>query len=346
MKNYILLLLLAGQTAVAAAQDGDSRSLYLTKSLANDAITSAVVRTSAGGIVVSGQAGQAPRVEVYIKGNNGSELSKEEIKKRLDKDYTLDISVSGHEVRAIAKSKRQNFFNWRSSLSISFRIYVPQQCATDLETSGGGIGLDNLKGNEKFSTSGGGLTIDRLYGTIRGNTSGGGIHVSNSGDDISLETSGGGIEAKNCNGRIRLETSGGGITLENLKGTINAETSGGGVNGNNISGELITSTSGGSIDLKRMAGSISAQTSGGGLYAQMLKVGKYLKLESSAGNVDIELPQNQGYDLDLRGEGVSPSSVAKFNGQWEKERVSGKYNGGGIPVKAEASGGSVNIKFR
>ena len=78
----------------------------------------------------------------------------------------------------------------------------------------------------------------------------------------------------------------------------------------------------------------------------MLKVGKYLKLESSAGNVDIELPQNQGYDLDLRGEGVSPSSVAKFNGQWEKERVNGKYNGGGIPVKAEASGGSVNIKFR
>lgn len=346
MKNYILLLLLAGQTAVAAAQDKDSRSLYLTKSLANDAINSVLVNTSGGGIVVSGKAGEAPRVEVYIKGNNGSNLSKEEIQKRLDKDYTLDVSVSGHQVRAIAKSKHQGFFNWRSSLNIAFRIYVPEQCSTDLQTSGGGIGIDNLKGNQKFSTSGGGLQIDRLNGIVRGNTSGGGIHVSNSGNDISLETSGGGIEAKNCTGKIRLETSGGGITLENLKGTINAETSGGGVDGNNIDGELITTTSGGSINLKRMAGSISASTSGGGLYAQVLKVGKYLKFESSAGNVDLELPQNQGYDLDLRGDGVSPSSLAKFNGSWEKERVRGSYNGGGIPVKAESSGGSVNLRLK
>ncbi|WP_022832775.1 DUF4097 family beta strand repeat-containing protein [Mucilaginibacter oryzae] len=346
MKNYILLLLLAGQTVVAAAQDKDRNALYLTKSLANDAINSVLVNTSGGGIVVSGKAGEAPRVEVYIKGNNGNILSKEEIQKRLDKDYTLDVSVSGHQVRAIAKSKRQNFFNWRSSLNIAFRIYVPGQCSTDLQTSGGGIVIDNLKGNQKFSTSGGGLQLDRLYGVVRGNTSGGGIQVSNSGNDISLETSGGGIEAKNCSGKIRLETSGGGIVLENLKGNINAETSGGGVDGNNIDGELMTTTSGGSINLKRIMGSVSASTSGGGLYAQLLKVGKYIKLESSAGNVDIELPQNQGYDLDLRGDGVSPSSLAKFNGTWEKERVRGSYNGGGIPVKAESSGGSVNLRLK
>jgi hypothetical protein len=345
MKNYILLLLLAGQTAVAVAQDNDSRSLYLTKSLANDAITSAVVNTSAGGIVVSGKAGEAPRVEVYIKGNNGQVLSKDEIKRRLDKDYTLDVSVNGHEVRAIAKTKRHSFFNWSSTLSIAFRVYVPQQCSTNLETSGGGIGLDNLKGNEKFTTSGGGLQIDRLDGVIRGTTSGGGIYVSNTGNDIVLETSGGGIEAKNCNGKIRLNTSGGGLRLDNLKGNIDAHTSGGGVEGNNIIGELITSTSGGGINLKRVSGSVDASTSGGGLYAQMLQVGKYLKLESSAGNVDIELPKKQGYDLDLRGDDVSPSVVAGFNGSWEKEHVRGSLNGGGIPVKAAASGGSVNLKF-
>ncbi|HTF27271.1 MAG TPA: hypothetical protein VK625_00425, partial [Flavitalea sp.] len=221
MKTYLLLFFLACRTVVVMAQDNEDKTPYLTKSLSNNAINSVVVNTSAGGILVSGRTGEAPRVEVYIKGNNGRELSKDEIKKRLDEDYDLSVSVVGHEVRAIARNKRNNF-DWKRAISISFKIYVPSQTSTDLKTSGGGIRLDNLKGNENFTTSGGGLQIDRLNGMIHGVTSGGGIQVSNSGDNIDLETSGGGIIAKNCSGKIKLETSGGGLQLENLKGAINA----------------------------------------------------------------------------------------------------------------------------
>lgn len=346
MKTYLLLFVLACSAVVATAQDNDNTPPYLTKSLANNAINSVVVNTSAGGINVSGRSGEAPRVEVYIKGNNGRQLSKEEIKKRLDEDYDLSVSVSGHEVRAIAKNKH-NFSNWKKSISISFKIYVPEQTATDLRTSGGGIILDNLKGNETFTTSGGGLMINKVSGTIRGETSGGGIIVSNSDNDINLETSGGGIIAKNCSGKIKLETSGGGIQLANLRGTISAHTSGGGVQGNNITGELITSTSGGGIDLKQMDCSLNASTSAGSLYAQMKKVGKYLKLEASSGNIDMELPLKQGLDLDISGDAInqSPSKISGFSGQWEKDRIKGKVNGGGIPVSADASSGNVNVKF-
>lgn len=346
MKKYLLLFFLAGQTVAALAQDSEGKTPYLTKSLANDAINSVVVNTSAGGISVSGRSGETPRVEVYIRGNNGRELSKEEVKKRLDEDYDLSIAVTGHEVRAIAKNKHENF-NWKRSISISFKIYVPAQTATDLKTSGGGIMLDNLKGNEKFTTSGGGLQVDKLFGTIRGNTSGGGIIVSNSGDDINLQTSGGGIIAKNCTGKIKLETSGGGLRLENLKGTINAQTSGGGVEGNNIEGELITSTSGGGIDLKQMNCSLSASTSAGSLHAQINKVGKYLKLDVSSGNIDLELPLKQGLDLDIRADAINqhPSKISGFSGQWDKDHIKGSVNGGGIPVTADASSGNINLRF-
>ncbi|MGN8067956.1 DUF4097 family beta strand repeat-containing protein [Mucilaginibacter sp. SG564] len=344
MKTYFLLFALACSTTTALAQD-DSRTPYLTKSLASDAINRVVVNTSAGGILVSGRSGEAARVEVYIKGNNGRDLSKEEIKKRLDEDYDLSVSVSGHEVRAIAKSKH-NFSDWKRQMSISFKIYVPEQTSTDLRTSGGGINLDNLKGNESFTTSGGGLNIDRLNGVVRGETSGGGISVSNSGNDINLETSGGGIIAKNCTGKIRLETSGGGLTLDNLNGNINANTSGGGIHGNSITGELNTSTSGGGIDLKQMDCSLSASTSGGSLNAQIKRVGKYLKLEASSGNINLELPLKQGLNLDLRGNRVQPTDkINSFNGEWEKDHVKGSVNGGGAPVTAEASSGNVNVRF-
>lgn len=341
MKTYFTLFVVAFQSVVALAQDNEK--LYMTKSLANDAISSVVVTTSAGGIKVSGKSGEAPRIEVYIQGNNGRELSKEEIQKRLDEDYDMNIAVNGHELSATVKTKHR-LDNWRDQMSISFKIYVPQQVSTDLRTSGGGIDLDNLKGNETFTTSGGGLAIDKVTGTIRGRTSGGGIQVENSGDDIDLTTSGGGIEAKNCTGKIRLVTSGGGLQLLDLKGDIYAHTSGGGVEGNNIEGDLETGSSGGSIDLRNMNCSLRATTSAGSLFAQMKQVGKYMRLSTSSGDIDLELPAKQGLDLNLHGESVSQHQFNGFNGDWDKNHVRGTVNGGGASVDASANG-DINVKF-
>ncbi|HJP64513.1 MAG TPA: DUF4097 family beta strand repeat-containing protein [Mucilaginibacter sp.] len=341
MKTFLTLFIVACQTTFALAQD--DKTPYLTKSLANNAISNVVVSTSAGGIQVSGRSGEAPRIEVYIRGNNDRELSKTEIEKRLAEDYQMDIDVSGHELKAIVKT-RHNFRNWNNGISISFKIYVPQNVSTDLQTSGGGISLDNLKGNETFKTSGGGLNIDHLSGIIRGRTSGGGIRVTNSDNDIELNTSGGGITARNCNGKIRLVTSGGGLELDDLKGDIDAHTSGGGIRGNNIDGELITGTSGGGIDLRNMNCALQANTSGGSLSAEMKHVGKYLRLSSSAGNVDVELPAKQGLDLNLRGERVDQHQFSGFKGDWDKDRVRGTVNGGGAPVDVSANG-NVSVHF-
>ncbi len=347
MKTYLTLFIVACQSVAALAQDNDNQTPYLTKSLANDAISSVVVSTSAGGISVSGKSGESPRIEVYIRGNNNRELSKEEIKKRLDEDYDMTIAVNGHELNATVKRKHEHEMNidWRNSISISFKIYVPEHVTTDLKTSGGGINLDNLKGNENFRTSGGGLNIDKLSGTIHGHTSGGGINVSNSSEDIDLETSGGGIVAKNCDGTIRLRTSGGGLVLEDLNGTINAHTSGGGIEGNNIEGELVTGTSGGGIDLQHMSCSLEATTSGGNLNAQMVKVGKYLKLHASAGDIDLQLPAKQGLDLDLNAERINDRIADGFKGEWNKRHVDGSVNGGGVPVSADAHSGNIDVKF-
>jgi putative NIF3 family GTP cyclohydrolase 1 type 2 len=344
MKAYFTLLIVASQTVAALAQS--DKTPYLTKSLSNDAINSVEVTTSAGGIQVSGESGQVSRIEVYIKGNNNQELSKEEIAKRLAEDYDMNIAVNGHELTATVKNKH-SFSNWKRQMSISFKIFVPQAVSSNLKTSGGGISLDNLKGNETFSTSGGGLDIDKVTGVIRGRTSGGGIDVKNSGDDIDLVTSGGGIDAKNCSGNIKLVTSGGGLQLEDLKGTIHARTSGGGVEGKNIEGELITSTSGGGIDLRGLSCSLDAGTSAGDLRVEMKQVGKYVKLSASSGSIDMRLPSKQGFDLNISGDRINErgSKISGFTGDWSKNRVSGSVNGGGIPVDAHASSGEIEVKF-
>ncbi len=137
------------------------------------------------------------------------------------------------------------------------------------------------------------------------------------------------------------------MRLENLKGNISAHTSGGGIEGSSIEGELVTSTSGGGIDLRGMNCSLDASTSAGSLHAEMIHVGKYLKLESSAGNINLELPLKQGLDLSIRGDRVNqhPWKLSDFTGEWNKDRIKGTVNGGGIPVSANASSGNVNVKF-
>lgn len=335
MKKYIILFIAACQGITALAQD--NKTPYLTKSLSGANIKNVYVTTSGGSITVSGASGQEPRVEVYISGNNGlGTLSNDEIKKRLEENYTLDITAGGGELKVIAKNKHN--MNWRSSLSIGFKVYVPQNVATKLETSGGSIHLDNLSGQEVFETSGGSLHIEKLTGNIHGRTSGGSITLLNSKDNIDLETSGGSIRASNCSGNIHLETSGGSIRLEDLSGKIGAETSGGSVGANNIKGELKTGTSGGSINLTNLACSLDTYTSGGSIHAQLKEASKFVKIDASGGHVDLELPSKQGFDLNLRADKVSAElGSGSFNGTKEKDRVEGKLNGGGISVDVSGS---------
>jgi len=339
MKAYIILFFLACQSTFALAQE--NKTPYITKPLSDAGIKHVYVTTSGGSITVSGAAGEKPRIEVYITGNNGFTPSNEEIKKRLAEDYDLNISVNGGELRASAKNKHDHDWDWRRSLNIAFKVYVPKDVATNLETSGGSIHLDNLSGDEKFGTSGGSLHIDKLTGNIHGRTSGGSITVSNSGENIDLQTSGGSVHADNCKGTIKLETSGGSLHLNDLSGKIDATTSGGSIQANNIKGDLRTGTSGGSVNLSGLACSLDTYTSGGSIHAELTSLGKFVKIDASSGHVDLSLP-NKGLDLNLHGNRVNADLGSNFSGTKDKDRIEGKLNGGGVPVDVNG-GGRVNL---
>ena len=326
MKKLLSLLILGLSTlSISFAQDKETP--YLVKTYQSSEVQNLNVRTSGGGITVTGQPGNETRVEVYIRPNNwnGSSLSKAEIEERLE-EYELSVKKEGGTVYCLAKRKRESNWNdWKKSLNITFKIYSPEKVSTDLQTSGGGINLKNLTGNLEFTTSGGGLKLTNLGGNVKGRTSGGGIDLTGCRDVIDVSTSGGGIGADNCKGDIRLSTSGGGLRLKGLDGTIKATTSGGGVRAEEITGELITSTSGGSID------------------ADIKSFGKYLSLSTSAGSINVRMPMDKGLDLDLDANRVRVPEIKNFSGRMEKDRVKGTVNGGGIPVTMDANSGGIHI---
>ena len=300
-------------------------------------------QTSGGSLMVEGGSSSEARVEMYVHSNNWNgkdELSKAEIEERLA-DYDIEIRQEGNTLVATARPKNNNM-NWKKGLSISFKFYTPRNLTTNISTSGGSIKMSHLAGQQRFRTSGGSIQLADMKGDIEGNTSGGSIKLADCHNQIDLKTSGGSIEATNSDGTINLNTSGGSIRLSGLNGVVKARTSGGSINGDGIDGELVTSTSGGSIRIRNMAGSIDAETSAGSVEVAMSRVDKFVKLETTAGSVRVQMPMNKGMDLDLSGNRVS-APLTNFNGSAEKDRIVGKMNGGGIPVRLNANSGSVYI---
>lgn len=344
MKKVLLLLISASFSVAIHAQNKNEQEPYTTKTF-NESVKNVEVKTSGGSISVSGADGGGARVEIFIRASNGKDvlLSKDEIQQRLTEDYELNVSVNGNKLIAIAKPKERDI-DWKKGLSISFKITVPKNVTTNLATSGGSISLKDLTGTNEFATSGGSLNVNTLSGKTKGRTSGGSINVVNSKDDIDLATSGGSINADKCTGNVRLATSGGSLNLSSLSGSIKALTSGGSIRGENINGELVTHTSGGSIDLKDLTCSIEASTSGGHVEVSIKTLGKYVKLNNSGGNIDLQVPKGKGIDLKLKGDKVSSEvTLANFNGTMEKREIDGKLNGGGIPVSANAGSGRVTL---
>jgi hypothetical protein len=93
-----------------------------------------------------------------------------------------------------------------------------------------------------------------------------------------------------------------------------------------------------------MSCSLEATTSGGNLDCQMTKVGKYLRLHASGGDIDLEIPAKQGLDLNLTADHIDESILSGFTGDWQKRHVNGSVNGGGVPVDAHANG-NLDVRY-
>ena len=141
----LLSLFIIGLSFVTISFAQDKETPYLVKTYQSSEVQNLNVRTSGGGITVTGQPGNETRVEVYIRPNNwkNGTISKAEIEERLE-EYELSVKKEGGTLYCLAKRKNNSSWNdWKKSLSITFKIYSPEKVSTDLQTSGGGINLKN-----------------------------------------------------------------------------------------------------------------------------------------------------------------------------------------------------------
>ena len=333
-KLFVLFVsfLVSANFCMVYTQD-QGRAPFMTRTFSASSIKEVEATTSGGSLTLTGDTDSNAVVEVYVSRDNWSE---ERIKQALDENYTIEIKVENGKLYVAAKQKR-SFTNWnQTGLSISFKILVPKQVNSDLQTSGGSIQISNLSGTQNFKTSGGSLAINNVSGNTVGATSGGSIAVVGSKDNIDLRTSGGSITAKDCSGIINLNTSGGSLNLSNLSGDITARTSGGSISASDIKGTLKTGTSGGSVRLSGISGNADASTSGGSMEVKIVSVSDYVRL-SNSGNLSLSLPAGKGYNLNVKANKIETSGLKDFRGSMESTSIQGTVGSGGAELNVKSS---------
>jgi hypothetical protein len=328
LRCNLTLLLVFALACCCEAQVKVSHKAILKKALTTDVIEKVTITTSGGSIEVHGITTGEPYLEIFASTFKGDEetLTLEGLKKRIDQDYKVDISVRSKQLNIITQGKNKNM-DWRQQINFSIHVYVRPNVSTELNTKGGNFELENLNGK------------------IHGKTAGGNITVQNCKSDIELKTSGGNITADGCEGIIILSTAGGSLDLTNLIGNIKATTSGGSIHGSNITGELIAHTVGSNVNLSNLFCSLEASTRAGNITIGIKEPGKYLKVSNYAGNINLKTATKKGLNLDVYAQKISTNLLNSFVGTQNEQEIRGTLNGGGIPVNIRADGGRLTLTF-
>ncbi|WP_138431806.1 DUF4097 family beta strand repeat-containing protein [Fodinibius saliphilus] len=178
---------------------------------------------------------------------------------------------------------------------------------------------------------------------IDAQTAGGHVNASSLSGNYLFKTKGGHIELNTIDGNIEAKTQGGHITGNQLSGTMRLTTGGGHIKTTDVEGSLKAETGGGHIEITQLKGMANAKTSGGNITATVMKANGPIKLQSSAGNISLLLPENIKANLDISGSAIEMADLFNFNGTKNKGSISGTINGGGTDVVASCGFGNVNI---
>jgi hypothetical protein len=162
---------------------------------------------------------------------------------------------------------------------------------------------------------------------------------------INVRTGGGSIELRDTVGAASLRTSGGNVSAKNVTGNVEARTSGGSIHGETIKGDVDAGTSGGNVRLLQIDGAIRGKTSGGSVSCSLVGANRGISMTTSGGSIELILPKGTTGNIDAGTSGGNVrTELAVTSTDWGDNKLVGSLNGGGAPIYAHTSGGSISLR--
>jgi DUF4097 and DUF4098 domain-containing protein YvlB len=132
-------------------------------------------------------------------------------------------------------------------------------------------------------------------------------------------------------------------TSPTFVGKVVARTSSGDVIARNVRGDSDLKTSGGDIRAT-IDGKIAAHTSGGNVTAELVGANRGISVSSSGGDLTIRVPKSTTGELEASTSGGSVrTELPVTTTEMGEHKLTGTINGGGNPIYAHTSGGSIKL---
>ncbi|MCS6953100.1 MAG: DUF4097 family beta strand repeat-containing protein [Bryobacterales bacterium] len=184
---------------------------------------------------------------------------------------------------------------------------------------------------ERIESSNGGIRIENIDGDARLRTSNGSVRVAALGGDLEAETSNGGVELEDVDGKLTVRTSNGGIRGTGVRGPLDAQTSNGAIR----------------VAFQQLHGHrpIRAVTSNGSIELELPELSGGVEASTSNGAITLRLPAS--ISADVRAVTSNSSITSDFDvrvrGRMSKTHVEGAIGSGGPLLDLKTSNGAIRL---
>lgn len=164
-----------------------------------------------GGVSVKGWSKQNVLVRAKVEAQAESEAQAKSLVGQ------VRVLAAGSQVRAEGPDSARKQGGW----SVSYEVFVPNRTDLELRAHNGGIHLEDVRGQIRFTTVNGGVHLARLAGAVRGQTTNGGLHIELNGnrwdgEELDASTTNGGVTMsipEAYSARLETGTVNGGLVI-------------------------------------------------------------------------------------------------------------------------------------
>jgi DUF4097 and DUF4098 domain-containing protein YvlB len=236
-------------------------------------------------------------------------------KENADK-VTIEVTKEGDLVRVETKyPKREGGRFWggdRISVSVDYKVWVPDQAAVDLNSVSGDVTVAAIGGKAKVTCVSGDVKLAGAAGA-----------------EITLTS--GDLELGNIAGDAFIKAVSGDITVTKIKGSVEADTVSGDI-------ELRDVSEAPSVDLKTVSGNV--------VYFGSVQAGGRYQLNAFSGDVRMTIPADSAFDFEANtfNGSIDTDFAITVSGKISPKEIRGTVGKGGATITLKSFSGNVDLK--
>jgi DUF4097 and DUF4098 domain-containing protein YvlB len=228
---------------------------------------------------------------------------------------TIEVTKEGDLVRVETKYPKQKGSFWggdKISVSVNYKIWVPDQAAVEINAVSGDVTVAPLGGAAKIVCVSGDV---KLHGAA--------------GAEIKLTS--GDLEIGDIAGDAFIKTVSGDITVTKIKGSVEADAVSGDI-------ELRDVSEAQSADIKTVSGNV--------VYFGSIKAGGRYKLDAFSGDVRMTIPADATFDFEAStfSGSIDTDFEITVSGKISPKEIHGTVGKGGATITLKSFSGDVELK--